>query len=328
MNTLPKEIIKTINPKRKGFKRKQITFAVFFMISSAFWLLNSLNEIYVENIKYPVKYINLPKGKQQLLPLPSQVNVKLSATGFRLLRYYLNPSIKPLVFDYKDSKDIRKSAIKDRYYILLQNKKEQLSTMLYGATILKINPDSINLVFSLITHKRVPIKPVVKFHIKDNLVQKGAVLLDPQYIEISGPKDTIDNIDTIYTNLVELGDIDKNVKRNVALKKNKKIRYEFARVNLLLSVEEATQAEIEVPINIQSASKKTLKLIPDKINVTYKVGLSEYHNINLSDFKLTVRYNDSLKNKSVLPVNLEEKPSSVFDIKFSPHFVEFIITDK
>ena len=328
MHILLKEILKAVNPKEKGFKKKQITFIVFFIVSAAFWFLNSLNEFYIENINYPVRYINLPTGKQQLLSLPSQIDVKISTTGFKLLKYYLNPSVKPLVFDYQNPKDIQKAKTKGAYYILPKTKKEQLSAMLYNADILEIMPDTINLFFSLIINKKVPVKPIVNFHIKKGFVQKGPILFEPQFIEISGPKDSVDNIDTIYTNFIQLNNIDKNLKRNIALKTHQKIKYEYRRINISINVEQTTQGEIEVPISIQSNSLKIIKLIPNKINIKYKVGLSKYHDISLGDFKLTVQYNDSLQEKLVLPIILEKKPKFVFDVKYSPQFVEFIIKDK
>jgi YbbR domain-containing protein len=180
----------------------------------------------------------------------------------------------------------------------------------------------------LIVNKKVPVKPLVSLSLKENFVQKGAILFEPKFIEISGPKDSIDNIDTIYTNRIQLENIDKNIKQNIALKTHKRIKYEYKRINISINVEQATQGEIEVPISIQSVSNKTIKLIPNKINIKYKVGLSEYHNINVGDFKLIIQYNDSLQEQLVLPVYLKKKPLSVFDVRYSPRFVEFIISDK
>ena len=69
-----------------------------------------------------------------------------------------------------------------------------------------------------------------------------------------------------------------------------------------------------------------IKLIPNTINISYKVGISKYTDISNEHFTARVIYTDSTKNNNVLKVEMSKFPDKVYAIEFTPKFVEFIKT--
>ena len=55
---------KTLRRKRvSAINRDVVVFAFFLFLSFGFWYLNSLGKEMEADIKYPVKYINIPKDR-------------------------------------------------------------------------------------------------------------------------------------------------------------------------------------------------------------------------------------------------------------------------
>ena len=320
MNLFIKEIFANINPQKKGFKKKLLSFTFFLLISTVFWVLNVLGEKYTEIISYPIVYKNLPKNKEVTSTLPKTFNLKVSTSGYTLLEHYLNTNITPIVIDYNKPK------IKKYKFCLSKDYIEPIASLFSSnVDIHSIRPDSIHFQFQQIIRKEVPIQALVTYTIEDGFVNKGEVYSQPDSVEISGAKDLIDHITQIYTGAINLGTINTSTKRNVALKPIKGVKYKTRRTNVFVPIEQSTEKQIKRPIQIENTvDKDIIKLIPNSVTISYKVGLSRYTSISEEDFKIAVSYSDSTKNSEVLQVQLLQFPPDVYEVKFTPNFVEYL----
>jgi len=197
--------------------------------------------------------------------------------------------------------------------------------MLPDINIQTIKPDTINFYFDDVVSKLIPIKAQVNYTIKDGFVKKGSVFCRPDSVFISGPKEIVTKIKFINTGIINLGEISHSTKRNVALKKIKSVKYKTTRTNVHIPIEQSTERLLEVPITVDNLiDKDIIKLIPNHINLSFNVGLSEYENISPDMFVAEVVYSDSSKTKNVLKINLREQAKNVYDLNYTPKFVEFI----
>lgn len=327
MNLFFKELFRHLDPKKKGFKRKLLSFAFFLSLSTAFWFLNALGEKYSENISYPIKYINLPEHKVSSFPLPEKLNLNVTTSGYDLLQYYLSANINPVIIDYK-SKNIN-SLKGNKKYIVPKNITQNITHAISNLTINSIYPDTIKFQFYQIVRKKVPIQALVTYKLKEGFIEKGEMQCIPDSVYINGPEKEIKFIDKIYTGKISLGEISEDSKRNVALKTIKGITYDKYRTNVLIPIEQSTEKIIELPIQIDNQiDNASIKLIPNHINLRYKVGLSEFNNITPDLFYANVIYSDSTKNSDVLQVLLTQHPNKIYEIEFTPNFVEYIIEQK
>ena len=325
MNVFIKELFKNFNPQEKGFKKKLLSFTVFLFISMVFWMLNALGEKYTEQISYPLKYINLPKDKAESSPLPEEFRIKLSTSGYQLLEYYLSANIKPIVIDFDKAKSISKT--EKCKYLLSENLKEGLTNSFKKSEIQNIYPDTIKFKFYQILSKRVPVEALVEYSLSNGYVEKGEIFSEPDSINISGPEQVIKNLDQVFTGSIDLGEISETAKRNVAIKEIEDVKYQTYRTNITVPIEQATEKVIELPIHVNNTlNDQSIYLVPNTVQLSYKVGLSEYSKISQDQFMAVVNYSDSTQNAKVLKVILAKQPKKAFEIMYRPNFVEFIKT--
>ncbi len=324
MNIFLAELFKNFNPNRKGFKKKVLSFTLFLLISTVFWFLNVLGEEYTESISYPVKYINLPENKAESKPLPSRLELKISTSGYRLLDYYLTANIPQVIIDYNN---IKAKTILGKYkYILTKDLSEDILRVFKSVNIKSINPDTIVFDFHQILKKKVAVQPLATYTLANGFVEKGKMFSKPDSIVINGPQNLIEKINMVYTGVVSLAEINKTTKRNVALKKISGIKFSTYRINVTIPIEQATEKIIELPIHANNeVGNSTIRLIPNTVSLSYKVGLSKYTDITKDQFSVFVNYTDSTKNSDVLKVELLKFPKDIYEIEYSPNFIEYII---
>lgn len=80
-------------------KRNVVTYGVCVIIATVLWFLNALNKEYTTENTYPIKYMDLPKGKLLVSEPPKEMTLAIKAHGFALLRYSISTSFLPIVLN-------------------------------------------------------------------------------------------------------------------------------------------------------------------------------------------------------------------------------------
>ncbi len=108
-----------------------IVFAFFLFLSFVFWYLNSLGKEIETNIRYPVRYVNLPKEKVLEEDLPARLELYLKGPGYSILKLRLPGNRAPVILDISSISYRRaegSSAL--RYYIMTSSLIPKLSGQL------------------------------------------------------------------------------------------------------------------------------------------------------------------------------------------------------
>ncbi len=84
---------------------------------------------------------------------------------------------------------------------------------------------------------------------------------------------------------------------------------------------------MELPFQIKNLPENyNITTFPDKVEVIFQIGLSDYNKINRNDFEISCDYNRTLKNGlNYLIPEVVSKPSMVTEIKIVPHQIEYLI---
>jgi hypothetical protein len=91
------------NLNRKGvsiINKNVLVFAFFLFLSFVFWYLNSLGKEMETDIRYPVKYVNIPKSKEIDKDLPSRLNLFLKGPGYSILKFKIAGNNSPVIVDF------------------------------------------------------------------------------------------------------------------------------------------------------------------------------------------------------------------------------------
>jgi hypothetical protein len=130
--------------------RNVVVFIFFLLLSFLFWYLNSMGKDQEVDIKYPVKYINLPKNKVLAEELPARLTFYLKGPGYSILRLKYSGNRAPAVIDFSKTsyKKVTDSKSAD-YYLVTSGLIQDISAQLKSeCTITSVKPDTLFLSFT------------------------------------------------------------------------------------------------------------------------------------------------------------------------------------
>lgn len=314
------------------FNQKIIPFAIFFLISTILWFLIRLNDVFVSDISYPVKYTNFYKEKLLASELPSKITLKVEADGYTLLKYKMKSTIQPITIDVKNfSFPLNQNGLVSRYFIQTEFSKLEIEKQLsQEMKLIDIKPDSLYFDITDLMHKKVPVKANISFDLDRQFMLSDSIFTIPDSLTISGAANIIDTVDYVMTKQIELNKLNTTTRKNVAVQTIKNIDFNRSRVLVVIPVEQFTEGIIKLPVEIRNLpDTATLKLFPKEVQVKYLIGLSNFDKAKQESFKVAVNYRDIdslIGNK--LKVQLINSPSYISQPTISPSNVEFIIERK
>jgi YbbR domain-containing protein len=317
------------NKEKIKADKKLVIYAFFVGVATIFWFLNALSKEYTTTVSYPVNYMNFPKEKVLTNELPSQLTLQVKAFGFDLLRYKLSTSFLPISFDVNSFTDSR--AEKNNVSKLLlptRQLKNRISRQLSSEiNLLNISPDTLVFRFSKIVRRKVPVRAQLKLGFEKQFMLGDTVQLVPDSVTISGASVLVDTVKEVWTRLLNFPKLDRTMKRNIALKKIDGLEYSNKRITVKIPVEQFTEAEKNVPITVENLPDSLqLRVFPDRIKISYLVGLSKYETIREDQFRAVVDFRETNSTKgNRLKVRIVQMPLDVRNLRFSPQAIEYII---
>lgn len=311
-----------------SFKKKLITYLICVSIASAFWFLNSLSKQYSTSIEYPIVYSNFPKDKVLMGKLTNYIKIEVRGSGFTLLKYKIKSLQVPVTFDVNSFR-INKTKKVSEYYILTKNTTEFFQKQIDSdLRIVSIKPDTLLFNLQKIAFKKVPVVANVSIDFKKQFTLKNKIQLIPDSIGISGPYIFVEKVDSVLTSFVEYDKIQQSFERNLKLKKLTNIKFDKKRVNIKVDVEKFTEAKISIPIDIINLPDSlNMEIYPQTIEITYRVGLSNYNKVENFDFKAIADFSQNTDLINTLMVVLNSTPNYIYNVEYSPKRVKYIISN-
>lgn len=127
-----------------------VVFAFFLLLSFTLWYLNSLGKDTEADIRYPVRFVNIPKGRVLVEDESPKVNLSLKGPGFSVLKLKYQGKKTPLTIDL--SKVIYKRVAESKtpdYFILTPSLAKSFTVQLRsGCDVLSLKPDTLYFSFA------------------------------------------------------------------------------------------------------------------------------------------------------------------------------------
>lgn len=312
-----------------GINRDMVVFAFFLLLSFIFWYLNSLGKSIESDLKYPVRYINLPKERVLSEDLPSRLELYLKGPGYSILKLKLSGSRAPLILDIStiNYRRVPGSNTLSYYFLstgLIPKLKNQLRT---ECEIVSIRPDTLFFTFDRIIAKAVPVIPDVEILTEKQYSVKGKIQVDPDSVILTGPKHIIDTVESIQTRFKKLTGVDETITRSLMLKTSKEYSSSVKKVTLTIPVEQFTEAEIHVPVKIiNSPDSIDVKIFPDEVTVRCQVAVSDYSQFKERPFEVVLDLKKAnLSSGDKIPLEISNVPPFVNSLRVTPSKVDFLI---
>lgn len=310
---------------RKGKNQHKIpkSFFVALFVAVFFWLLTKLSKEYQTTISFPIEYVNIPQDKLlQSTPL-KKIDIHGKASGFRIF------GIR--VLNKKIQLDVTKLQRKanSKFYIHLEKQKIDIQKQVSNSFIINgIKQDTIYLDLGQLTSKKIPLKGNFDFSYKLGYHLTKQVVIKPDSILVSGPKQQIDTLKNIYLQKLVLNDISTSIEQKIKINKvSDVIKFNTKEATVFAEVDRFTEGNLELSFEIINLPDSvSVTTFPKRVKVFYQVGLSNFNKVNVNSFKVVCDYNNSLSNNlNYLIPRVVVKPEFVTSVKINPNKIEYLI---
>jgi len=314
-----------MNQKNNKSNKLYYTFILFSFLSVIFWFMTKLSKEYDSSIKYPVSYINLPSNKL-LQEKPSEyIDVRIKATGFKLISSKVSPRKLTI-----DASNIYGKSLTNYYLLLSQQKlsvQKQLNTGVKVAYFIK---DSVHFKLGVLNQKKVIVKLISDLLFEEGFELNNSISIQPDSILLTGPKSTLDTISSVSTGLLQKKELNVSINEFLDIKEfnpDSNVSAEKDKVLITASVERFTEGSVEVPIKvINIPDGKQINTFPKFVKVTYRIALSNFNKIDSSTFLIECDYGISENNNlPYLIPKLIGSSSMIKNARISPQKIDFLI---
>jgi hypothetical protein len=136
---------KPAGKKGRAINRDVVVFIFFLFLSFGLWYINSLGKETEGDVKYPLKYINIPRDRVLSDVSPDKVNFSLKGPGYSVLKLKISGTRPPVLIDLSkvSYKRVPESKNSD-YFIVTSGLAKSLTVQIRsGCEIITIKPDTL-----------------------------------------------------------------------------------------------------------------------------------------------------------------------------------------
>jgi hypothetical protein len=149
---------------KKGVRiinRDVFVFTFLLFLAFGFWYINSLEKVMEADVRYSVRYINIPKDKVISAEPTEKLNLYLKGQGFSILKLKVSGNKTPVLIDISKVNYKRVPGSKNlNYYIITSGLAKSLAIQLRsGCEITSIKPDTLFFNFEKIIAKTSSAEP-------------------------------------------------------------------------------------------------------------------------------------------------------------------------
>ncbi len=303
-------------------RRLSLFFICLFFAVSA-WLFFALSNRYVYQVKTVAHYINFPENKAFHPLQPDTVKLQIEGTGWQLLFSKLRIKPQPV--------NVSLRTLKKANYITFTDQLNEVNRQFdSNQKVVSVQPDTLYFDFSARYVKKIPVKLVYDLQFDGQYNISGKIKITPGYVTVTGPFEDLSKMNVWETDIFKLTGINKTINTQVALKNPVKANMNIypSVVSVQLPVDEFTEKVVEIPVKVlnNNARSVRIKLLPDKVKITFMIALRNYYKVDKNSFEVTADLNNwKTKNCKQLSLSISRFPDYCKLIKIEPQNIDFII---
>lgn len=299
-------------------KRKIITISLIFTFSVLLWIFISFSGEFLININLPIEIIDIPSDLAISSISEQNVNLSLKGNGWILAQHTFGRDPK---FNISSPKKIGKEAVSTKNSVNLNN---WLSSTLQ---IMEITPEKVLINIEKLQTKRVEIIPLISLSFKPGYGLVSNLILDPDSVDISGPKSIIDNINFINTKGEYLTKLDSYQTINLELihpnftiisAKKCSVSFEVQKI-VDKTFENLTVETINMPSGYE------VLLSPNKVNIILRGGINLLSKMKKEDIKVYIKFQQAVNDTVGALEPTIELPEFTSLVDLKPSSLEYII---
>lgn len=291
-------------------------------IAFIFWLLVKLSQTYKTQ---KAVYFNIETSEDKALAKlpPDDLTAEIEGTGWDLLFDFFSNRELELTYDMSSS---------DRLSLSRGQLRTDITQNLYSddIKIQEVNYDALNLIVENRGKRTVPVDLRMQLEFAPEHKLKPPIVLQPDSVTLMGPYSLVQQYDRWPTDSVRRSGLTKTEVIRLSLDSPPpELTLSAETVEAAVEVESMTEKSVYVPVVVKNAPD-SLRIFPDKVTLTFKVGLSEYDTIGYQDFTAEIDLGevplDATNN--TIPIVITKVPAAVRSMYYRPKSAKFFIVEE
>ncbi|BEG99135.1 CdaR family protein [Bacteroides sedimenti] len=302
--------------------KEVLIFLFFFLLSSGFWLLQTLKNDFEVELTIPLKLRNIPNGAVITDEPASDLHIIVKDKGTSLLGYFLGHDFHPISLNFTDYQNRG-----NHVQIQAREIEKRVQAQLNASTkLISIKPEVIEYIYSIGGAKKVPVHLIGRVNTARQYFLTDTIFT-PDSVLAFAPQSILNSVKFVNTQIVLLDGVSDTVYRRVFLAPIKGVKFIPNVVGLTLPVDIYTEKTLEVPLQgIGFPSNKSLRTFPSKVKVSFQVGLSRFSSIRPQDFVFDISYDELMQlGSDKYKLKLKSVPAGVSYVRIIPDQVDFLI---
>jgi hypothetical protein len=195
-------------------------------------------------------------------------------------------------------------------------------------SVKNVSLDALKVNLELLVSKKIPVFSKAEISFKKGFMSLDTLEVKPDSVQISGPSETIKKFDSITTKVKTYKNIDTNFSEDIALElpEVNSLSVTPQEVSISLNVQEFTQKEITLPIQVINLPRDTIiKLIPEVTKVSFNVPVKAFNSVSKNDFRLFCDYSKKNEKENFMLTQLSKRPTGIRDVEIKDKKIDFLI---
>ncbi|MBR3068076.1 MAG: YbbR-like domain-containing protein [Prevotella sp.] len=306
--------------------REFLIFLFFLCVAGFFWLLTTLNENFEQELKIPVRIVNVPDNVVITSGDNDTIRVNIRDKGISLITYLYSKDQKPIDIDFKRYSHTNGKGIVPASDLL----KLVNSQLPASAKAVSVKPESEVFYYNNGEKKLVPIQYRGTVE-PDKLYFISDVSYMPDSVTIYASEEKMDSIDMVYTETLKYSDFHDSLDVKARLMKIEGVKMIPDVVNIRFQTDMLTEVTIDnIPVKgINMPEGKKLRTFPAKVSVSFVTGMKNYQHMSPDDFLIVADY-EELRNSADQKCNiyLRLQPAGIQRVQMETEQVDYLIEEQ
>ncbi len=309
----------------RGLNKKKVkVFSLFLLCSFLAWFISNLSDTYESRAYFTLNYRNLPDSLLLGKNSDNLIEAKLRTSGFQFLYYK--------IFKTRIDIDVSQVEFQNGDYVMSEEalRKQMDQQLSQSISLLELDRRTLEIDLYQVDSKKIPIEAKLDLQLEQNYILDGKIKILPDSIEVKGPSNEIDTINSIKTSLIQLNNVNADFSNEVSLVFPKGLDnsiFSIGRATVSGKVSKFSEKVFEVPVQVINVPQGyQIKTFPDVVTVLCKATIERLKEISASDFEIVADYGQLMGSESsTLFLEITESPQKVYDVKLESNTVNFVL---
>ena len=297
-----------------------LTFLFFVALATVLWFGHAMQSVRNARVIVPIHYAGIPEDAYfDHGRLPATLKIEVRDAGKRLRMYQVNPP--ELTIDLSSQMQSESGTVRISSDVL----RRSLTDLLQGTSkLVSAEPEQISMEYVRQEEKRVPVMLRGEFVPAAEYQLVGSPTLLQQELSVYGTEEQLASLKAIATEDSLLTELRDTCLLVLALDAPEGIRLTQDSVQVQVITERYTEKQFRLPIKpAEVRDGEQLRVFPQEVSVTVRVGLSHVSEVTEEDFSVTCPYPTLHDNK--LPIRVDCRSPYSSNLRFFPQEAEFIV---